>query len=74
MEGKLFHVWVEGYRITGNSNTARFLGVAQGNTFLEACQAVAKKNNMLQDYNPLRNTYWGCCLFDNETDARKAFG
>lgn len=26
------------------------------------------------DYDPLRLTYWGCRLFNNETDARKSFG
>ena len=64
-------VWREGYRITGESEGAVKLGEAQAATFKEACDIVCR---CYTNYDPMRRTVWGCRLFNNEADARKAFG
>jgi hypothetical protein len=73
---KQWQVWMEGYSITGNEGGAEFMGRFEGETFKEAClNWVATLNPKdKQLYNEERNTYWGCRLFDNGTDARKSFG
>jgi hypothetical protein len=68
---KLFEVWVEGYQAQGNHGCARLEGQAVAGCFRDACALVMTGN---QYYNPAGNTWWGCRLFDNEQDARKAFG
>jgi hypothetical protein len=70
-----YQIWMEGYNVTGNSATAKFIGQYEGVDFKGAC-ANAMKDYPLADhyYSPERNSYWGCRLFDNEADARKSFG
>ena len=61
--------------LTGESGTATKLGRCKGKTFKEACISWAKQNTAFNKYfNVDKLTYWGCRLFDNESDARKAFG
>lgn len=74
-----FEVWMEGYRVTGNSSTAERLGSAKRDTFRDACDAVMQVKrgegweiNSFYDRGKL--TYWGCKLFNNEAEARKSFG
>jgi hypothetical protein len=69
-----FEVWSEGYAITGNSSGATFEGKFKGATFRDACAEWAKTVEEPHLYNAKDNTYWGCRLFDNETDARRSFG
>ena len=64
-------VWREGYRITGESEGARKLGEAQAATFAEACDIVCCD---VGPYDAKTGRVWGCRLFNNEADARKAFG
>lgn len=74
---KEFSVWAEGYVATGERAGAQLLGRASGRTFKDACIALFKKDSTLQGatyFSVVSLTYWGCQLFDNETDARKAFG
>jgi hypothetical protein len=68
-----YEIWIEGYRVTGNSSDATLLGTQEGQTFKEACIAYVKRTRQT-DYNEERNSIWGCRLFDNEIDARKSFG
>lgn len=68
---KTFEVWSEGFAATGESGRAMRTGSASAESFREACDKVMRGK---ADYNRERLTYWGCRLFDNETDARKAFG
>ena len=68
---KIFEIWSEGYIITGGSGTAQLHDKIKANSFKEACDILFNGD---QFYNPKNLTYWGCRLFDNETDARKAFG
>jgi hypothetical protein len=67
-------VWMEGYRATGDQSPARYLGEWPGETFSDACAAWADSTRSSGSFDRERLTYWGCRLFDNEQDARKAFG
>ncbi len=85
-----FDVWEEGFAATGQRGEARFLGKLKGRNFQDACMRYFLKRELefreeadksgdwidteRWDYNPYRNTYWGCNLYDNEIDARKSFG
>jgi hypothetical protein len=72
---KMWEVWAEGYRATCESGDATLLGKAEANTFEEACRKVAEQRGMHLTFSIDRPpAYWGCRLFDNEKDARKAFG
>lgn len=72
---KIFEIWSEGYIIQGNKSTAIYFGREKAETFKEACDNFAKITpNFAEYYNPKKMTFWGCRLFDNETDARKSFG
>jgi hypothetical protein len=73
-----FEIWMEGYIATGESGTAKMIGKGTGRTFDEAIMDYMTKN---PNHGIEKNTrgrsnwaIWACCLFDNETDARKSFG
>jgi hypothetical protein len=68
-----FEIWEEGYCIQGNDGTAFLRGEAEGADFREACLRYFEKHPN-PDFNPSTLAVWGCRLFDNEADARKAFG
>lgn len=70
-ELKTYTIWAEGYAATGQSGTAQVMGQATGKTFKEACDKLFAGDKL---YNPNTLRYWGCNLFDNETEARKSFG
>lgn len=72
--GRDWEVWAEGYAATGESGGATLLGHAIARTFREACDKVAGELSDPKLYNSKQLTYWGCRLYDNEADARKAFG
>lgn len=77
---KLWEIWCEGYHVNEGKSPAVLFGLAWGDTFAEACikyfetdkRRAAKEVEMY--FKPDRLTYWGCRLFDNEADAREAFG
>lgn len=72
---KTFDIWAEGYAATGNRSGATLMGSARGENFKGACDAYAAMNpRFAAYYDPERLTHWGCRLFNNEHDARKAFG
>lgn len=64
-----FSVWREGYSVTGASDHARYLGTFEAETFEMACQIAGADGA-----NGGLPSVWGCRMFDNEVDARKAFG
>lgn len=73
---KQWPVWVEGYAATGEHATAAFMGNWPGETFVDACRAYSDSTSSpscfaVKDGQP---SYWGCRFFDNEQDARAAFG
>ena len=72
---KRWEIWSEGYVVTGQSAKASKLGDGWGPTFQDACRDLAKRLGWASaDFNASTPSYWGCRLFDNESDARKAFG
>ncbi len=66
-----YAVWMEGYSATGNEAPARLLGSAQADSFAAACAMVCAGDPY---FDSARLTVWGCRLFDNEAEARSAFG
>ena len=75
-DNNTYDIWIEGWAATGDGWTpARRLGQSSGNTFEDACvnfmRSYDRKNTY---YNPASNSYWGCGLYDNESDARRNFG
>lgn len=74
-EMPVWTIYVEGYRITGNDGQASLVGTASGETFIEACRAYARSNpEFASQYDPVRNTHWGCQLFPTLAAAQKSFG
>jgi hypothetical protein len=67
-------VWMEGYRASGDISDARLLGEFEAETFAEACEMAAAASGMKRDFDRKWPAIWGCRLFDNEDDARRAFG
>lgn len=75
---KHYAVWMAGFMVQGDGapTKAMFLGSYEATNFFAACmQAIAAKGwNKTGLYDAKANTYRGCQLYDNETDARKSFG
>jgi len=73
---KVYEIWIEGFMIQGNSSTASLIGMSSGETFEDAC-----KNFQYEDGTKLtldkeydHPSIWACKLYDNEHEARVAFG
>ena len=49
MENRKFHIWSEGYSITGNNSGAIYLGEFEADTFEHACDKWAK--TLTDDYS-----------------------
>lgn len=74
-KNKVFTIWAEGYACTGQSSPAFLLGIVEAETFEQACVELANTTPEIRKYfDQKRNTFWGCRLFDNESDARNSFG
>lgn len=76
-----YEIWLEGFRVTGQSSKASRLTKDNENTlwdgvnFIEACKnALSELKWDMLYYNEKTNSYWGCKFYDNEADARKNFG
>lgn len=70
-----YEIWIEGYTASGDSAPAKYVGTASASTFTGACaKALEEAGWDIKYYNSDYNTYWGCRLFDNETEARRRFG
>jgi hypothetical protein len=65
-----FEIWSEGPSATSGT-AAVLLGTQDAEAFHAACQ---KLFGASECYDATRRTYWSCGLYDNETEARKAFG
>lgn len=72
-----YEIWMSGYLCTGMEgipSKAKFEGRFEGETFTEACVNWSKTLEEPHFFNKDTLSYWGCGLYDNETDARKSFG
>lgn len=68
-----YEVWAEGYRATGEQQSAKLLGTVEAISFQEACKELSK-TVMVGFWNKDFTTVWGCKVYDNEQDARRNFG
>lgn len=72
-------IWAEGFAATGKSETAWQLNDApiSADSLDDAVLQYSQGSDNRQLFRRRRDgswTYWGCRLFDNESDARGAFG
>ncbi|QOT19258.1 hypothetical protein [Paenarthrobacter sp. YJN-5] len=75
----LFTIWAEGFAATGESQTAWQLNESpiQAETLDDAVRQYSFSSDSRHLFRRHKDgtwTYWGCRLFDNEADARGAFG
>ena len=76
---KIYEIWMEGYAATGESGTAQYVGSIKAKSFKDACIKFSKTKEGIEKqwdefFDSQELSHWGCRLFDNEMDARKAFG
>ena len=71
---KEWQIWAGGYSATGGAGKATLLTKQKAESFLSAIEKWKTVAQSPQLINPDNLTYWGCRLFDNETEARKSFG
>ena len=64
-------IWREGYQATGNTLKAEKIAEYEADSFAHAIEQHKENHPNTVDDN---NRIWGMRLFDNELDARKAFG
>lgn len=77
-----FDIWVEGYLCTGMEGIpapARKVGSVEATSFDEAVARWVSylptdERGLWKRHPDGRWSVWGCGVYDNETDARKAFG
>lgn len=73
-------VWCEGYDTSGNHCSAQHLFSAEGTALVDVVEKFVNqitddsRKNWRYDLVNHRWLHWGGRTFDNETDARKAFG
>jgi len=75
---KTYKIYEEGYRATGESVGAHYVGEAEGKSFIDACKNFIKKNNKGKiKIDSFGNEYaadWGCRWFPTLEEAQKSFG
>lgn len=76
---KNIEIWSEGYRASGDSSTAIFIGQFMAESFDEAVELYNKNRNKHYTMEAKKHAdgHWSiyaCRLFDNELEARKSFG
>lgn len=77
---QIYNIYSEGYQATGECGRARFIASVEADNFLEAARKACEKAfgvKATETYFSAVNgipAYWGCQLFDNLSDAAKAFG
>ena len=75
IETHKYNVWVEGFATNGQQGQAQYLGNYTAESFKTACKkALIEKGYSMNHYREDTNSYWGCKLYDNGTDATKSFG
>ena len=70
-----YEIWSEGFQANGQSEEALYHGTVKAKSFSEACDRLARISiSFRKNYDPKGPSWWGSRLYDNEADARKAFG
>lgn len=72
-------IWAEGFAATGEAETAWQLNespivAASLDEAVRQYIATSEARHLFRRHADGTWTYWGCRLFDNESDARGAFG
>ena len=73
----MWQIWREGWDTypEHEHSDAELMGTVEAETLQEACTILAATDKDFAKYfDPIKMTYWGCRLFDNEVDARKFTG
>lgn len=78
-EATSWTIWAEGFAATGEAETAWQLNespiVAESlDDAVHQYIRLSEARHLFQRQSDGTWTYWGCRLFDNESDARGAFG
>lgn len=68
-EHRVYHVWLEGYSVTGMYAPDMFLGSYEAKSFREACMKAMKDNDFADEdikthYDKDRNLFWGCRFYE----------
>lgn len=71
---KDFAIWMEGYAATGEHGYAQYMATIKATNFAEACHKLALLREWGDLYDPDELSYWRCCLFPNEQEARQGYG
>lgn len=72
---KVFDIYIEGHRATGEQSFAEYVGFGGGETFQEACASYYRtQTTEFHLYDAERNTFWGCRLFETLDEAQRSFG
>ena len=72
---RVWEIWCEGWRATGGEGGAYHVANVEAETFQDACDLYAKYTEAwAKTYDSKKLSNWGCRLYDNEEDAKKAFG
>lgn len=73
---KPYDIWCEGFRATGQSRKAWFVGSVVGVDFKDACRNYSKAHPEanIKEWGTNAIGIWGCQFFPTEEEARKSFG
>ena len=75
---KTYKIYEEGYRATGESVGAHYVGEAEGKSFIDACKNYINRYKRGRiDIDSSGNEYaadWGCHWFPTLEEAQKSFG
>ena len=71
---KLYEIWCEGYRATGESGGATLMGTSRAGNFRDACISFFAGRRDGFNFNVDHLTYWGCSLYPDEAHAAVSFG
>jgi hypothetical protein len=76
-----YEIWLEGHVATGTSSKAKRINrdgettLWEGENFKTAViNALLELKWDMSYYNDECNSFWACGFYDNEQDARRAFG
>lgn len=62
-----YEIWREGYTCTGEYSPETLVCYGWGKSFEEACRRTLRND---RDYDPEKNTIWGCKLYPTQEQAR----
>lgn len=72
---RIYEIYSEGYRATGQESGYTFHGVSKGKSFIDAVKNFKGFSN--PELLVIRKTtasYWGCKLFSTANAAKRSFG